>query len=129
VALSGGTIRLPTSVETAPARCGGGVAHQSGTWVNTILTTELSSSEGNADRDASATLTANSLAAITGSKCFQHHVPHGCTQSFTIRLNNQCDCADRVSYTVRFPIRWWWPIHIILSNSCAEQCNNLAASG
>jgi uncharacterized repeat protein (TIGR01451 family) len=134
VALSGGTIPAADVSGNGTCQVTAEVSPTSpGTWVNTILTTELSSSEGNADRDASATLTANNLAAITGSKVFSATHVHGFgTQSFTIRLNNPNAIAlTGVSYTDTFPNTLVVASPTaILSNSCGGTVtNNLAASG
>lgn len=120
--LTGGTVPAATgSVNGSCSISAVVTATSPGTWINIIPRTNVVTSEGNADLDAQATMTVNTLAGVTGSKAVavDSDLHGGGTRAFVITLNNSNSIAlTGVGYTDTLPASLRVGTGGLVSNSC-----------
>lgn len=132
LALSGGTV--PNASGTVSGSCSVSAvvtALSPGTHVNTLVRTDVTSSEGNADLDAQATMTINPLARPTGSKAVavDTDLHGGGTRAFVITLNNSNSIAlTNVGFTDTLPASLRIGSGGLVSNSCGGSALDLGGA-
>lgn len=131
--LTGGTIPAASGAVNGSCSISAVVTALSpGTHINTILKTDVSTSQGNADLDAQATMTVNALAGLTGTKvvAVDNDLHGGGTRNFVITLSNSNAIAlTGVGYTDTLPATLRVGPGGLLSNSCGGSVLDQATGG
>lgn len=129
--LTGGTIPAATGAGQGSCSVTAVVSTTApGSHVNTILTTDVSTSQGNAIQNAQATMTANPLTGLTGSKAVPVSTTlHGNgTRNFVITLNNaNLIPMTNVGFTDTLPATLRIGPGGLLSNTCGGTVLNTAS--
>lgn len=129
--LTGGTVPAASGAVNGSCSLSAVVTALSpGTWINIIPKTNVSTSEGNADLDAQATMTVTNLAGVTGTKAVavDSDLHGGGTRAFVITLNNSNSIAlTGVGYTDTLPTLLRVGPGGLVSNSCGGTVLDQAA--